>query len=114
MRNIRGNSMTPCPRAIKAPAVFHLEAFWMVTANSGPGNMTPDRDMSTTEIKNKVKSGINSNLSLQLEEFRQSPPKFFLINFRIQKHQPNILFVVVFLPSMVCILTMSVLFLAAT
>ena len=52
MKNIKGNSTTPCPSAISNPAVFRFAAFSKVTANKGPGIKTPDKDMSTTEARN--------------------------------------------------------------
>jgi hypothetical protein len=35
---------------------LRLDAFSIVTANSGPGNRTPDIEISATEAKNKGKS----------------------------------------------------------
>jgi len=53
MRNINGNSIIPCPKEIKTPAILSLDPFAIVTANRGPGAITPDNDMKITESKNK-------------------------------------------------------------
>jgi hypothetical protein len=53
MKNIKGNSMTPCPKEIKTPAILSLNDFAIVTANRGPGAITPDNDMKITESKKK-------------------------------------------------------------
>jgi hypothetical protein len=53
MRSIRGNSTIPCPNDMRSPALLSLLAFAMVTANKGPGDMTPDSDIATTESINK-------------------------------------------------------------
>jgi len=53
MRNIKGNSTIPCPREIRNPAVLSSDPFAMVTANTGPGAITPDSDMKTTDIRNR-------------------------------------------------------------
>ena len=59
---MRGNSTIPWPMAIKAPATLLLAAFLNVIANSGPGMRTPEREMSMTETKNKVKSVMYSEI----------------------------------------------------
>jgi hypothetical protein len=51
MMNIRGNSTIACPSEMRMPAVLFLNAFAIVAANSGPGAITPDNDMKTTESK---------------------------------------------------------------
>jgi hypothetical protein len=53
MRNIKGNSITPCPKEIKIPAILSLNDFAIVTANRGPGVITPDKDMKITDVRNK-------------------------------------------------------------
>jgi hypothetical protein len=59
IRNINGNSTMPCPKAIRAPAVFVFEDFSIVTANKGPGSNTPERDMKATDTRNSGKSVVN-------------------------------------------------------
>jgi hypothetical protein len=39
--------------AISNPEVLLFAAFSRVTANNGPGKNTPERDISTTEAKNR-------------------------------------------------------------
>jgi hypothetical protein len=50
-RKISGNSIKPCPKAIKTPATLFLQPFATVTAKSGPGIMMPDKDMKITESR---------------------------------------------------------------
>jgi hypothetical protein len=58
IRNITGNSTTPCPSAMRNPAFFLLADFSSVTANSGPGKSTPEREINATKSKNEGKSVI--------------------------------------------------------
>jgi hypothetical protein len=53
IRNINGNSTIPCPTAINAPENLLFAAFFIVTANKGPGIRTPESEISRTEAKNK-------------------------------------------------------------
>jgi hypothetical protein len=53
MRNIKGNSITPCPKEISTPATFPSNPFVTVTANKGPVVITPENDMKITDVRNK-------------------------------------------------------------
>ena len=53
MRNIRGNSTIPCPREIRNPAALSLDPFAIATAKTGPGVITPDKDIEMTDSRNK-------------------------------------------------------------
>ena len=49
MININGISTIPCPIEIRNPAVFRFAAFSIVTANKGPGIITPVSEIRTTD-----------------------------------------------------------------
>ncbi|MEM2081847.1 MAG: hypothetical protein QXP44_00980 [Candidatus Bathyarchaeia archaeon] len=51
-----GNSTTPCPIAMSAPAVLFFTALVIVTANKGPGRSTPDKEMNIIDVKKSGKS----------------------------------------------------------
>ena len=56
--NIKGISTTVCPRAILNPASFCFALIDIVEAKSGPGDMTPDAEITITLAANVRKSNI--------------------------------------------------------
>jgi hypothetical protein len=54
---IRGTSITACPSDIQAPAQGERKLLASVTANMGPGNITPVNEMATTLSKSGNISG---------------------------------------------------------
>lgn len=62
MRTIRGNSRTPWPTATSAPALPSRLPLAIVTAVTGPGIITPERDMTITEARKTRIFNIKSKL----------------------------------------------------
>jgi hypothetical protein len=51
---IKGNSIAPCPIAMSGPAFSDSYPFAIAAASTGPGIITPDREIITTMIKNSI------------------------------------------------------------
>ena len=72
-RKISGNSTTPWPVAIHAPAWRDLAAAAKVAAVTGPGAMTPESEMATT-VRRKPNKTIASHLASHVPRERPNPP----------------------------------------